>query len=417
MMIERDFMDNFAIYVSLFVFWYPLVMSIVWIIGGILFYHRREKKTVLPLTATPMISILIPCYNEEDTIENTIERLNQLNYPNYEIIAINDGSKDRTEVILDNISKKYEKLRVIQLKTNAGKANALYLGLIASKGEFLVGLDADAYLDADALGYMIPHFITPRYGERVGAVTGNPRVRNRSSLLAKIQLCEFSSIISLIKRTQRLLGKVMTVSGVIVMFRKRALIDCGLWDRDLITEDIGVTWKLQKRFWDIRYEPRAICWMLVPETIVGLWKQRIRWAQGGLEVIMRHWDIFLDWRYRRLLPVYIEQIFSIFWAIAWIILFIITIVQIITGKQTFFPMFWQGQYLSLLCLVQFVVAMSLDKRYDERLLKYYLWAIWYPTFYWYFNALVILRAIPKTLFRDKRKKFAVWDSPDRGIST
>ncbi|GIM27883.1 poly-beta-1,6 N-acetyl-D-glucosamine synthase [Clostridium polyendosporum] len=409
-------MDNFTMYVSLFVFWYPLVMSTVWIIGGILFYHRREKKPGVPLTETPMVSILIPCYNEEDTIENTIEQLNELNYPNYEIITINDGSKDMTELILENLSKKYKKLRVIQLKTNTGKANALYLGLIASKGEFLVGLDADAYLDVDALSYMIPHFITPHYGERVGAVTGNPRVRNRSSLLARIQLCEFSSIISLIKRTQRLLGKVMTVSGVVVMFRKRALIDCGLWDRDLITEDIGVTWKLQKRFWDIRYEPRAICWMLVPETIVGLWKQRVRWAQGGLEVIMRHWDIFLDWRYRRLLPVYIEQIFSIFWAIAWSILFIITIIQIITGKQTFFPMFWQGQYLSLLCLVQFVVAMSLDKRYDEKLLKYYLWAIWYPIFYWYFNALVILRAIPKTLFRDKRKKFAIWDSPDRGIS-
>lgn len=391
-------------------------MSIVWISGGILFHHRIENKPGLPLTETPMVSILIPCHNEEDTIENTVERLNNLNYPNYEIITINDGSRDRTELILDNLSKKYEKLRVIQLKTNAGKANALYLGLIASKGEFLVGLDADAYLDYDALRYMIPHFITPHYGERVGAVTGNPRIRNRSSLLARIQLCEFSSIIGLIKRTQRILGKIMTVSGVVVAFRKRALIDCELWDRDLITEDIGVTWKLQKHFWDIRYEPRAICWMLVPETIIGLWKQRVRWAQGGLEVIIRHRDIFLNWRYRRLIPVYIEQILSILWAIAWFILLIIIIIQIAIGKQTFFPIFWQGQYLSLLCLIQFVVGMTLDKRYDEKLLKYYLWAIWYPTFYWYFNALVILRAIPKVFFRKSTKKFATWDSPDRGIS-
>lgn len=409
-------MDNFIVYISLFVFWYPLVMSIVWIIGGILFYLRREKKPGLPLTETPMVSILVSCYNEEDTIENTVEQLNNLNYPNYEIIAINDGSSDRTELVLNSLSKKYKKLRVIQLKTNAGKANALYLGLIASKGEFLVGVDADAYLDYDALTYMIPHFITPHYGERVGAVTGNPRVRNRSSLLARIQLCEFSSIISLIKRTQRLLGKMMTVSGVIVAYRKKALIDCGLWDRDLITEDIGVTWKLEKHFWDIRYEPRAICWMLVPETLVGLWKQRVRWAQGGLEVIIRHRDIFLHWKYRRLIPVYIEQIFSMVWAIAWFILLIISIIQIAIGKQALLLIFTQGQYLSLLCLVQFIVAMSLDKRYDEKLLKYYLWAIWYPIFYWYFNALVILSAIPKALFRDRRKKFATWDSPDRGIS-
>lgn len=408
-------MDNLIRYSSLFVFWYPLIMSTFWIIGGLLFYYRREKKPELPLTKTPKVSILVPCYNEESTIENTMEKINNLNYPNYEIIAINDGSKDRTEEILNDLAKKYEKLRVIQLKTNAGKANALYLGLIASKGEFLVGLDADAYLDPDALRYMIPHFITPNYGERVGAVTGNPRVRNRSSLLAKIQLCEFSSIIGLIKRTQRLLGKVMTVSGVVVVFRKSALIDCGLWDRDLITEDIGVTWKLQKRFWDIRYEPRAVCWMLVPETLIGLWKQRVRWAQGGLEVIIRHRDIFLNWKYRRLMPVYFEQVFSIIWAIAWSILFIMALIQILIGRQHFFFMFWQGQYLSLLCLVQFAVAMTLDRRYDEKLLKYYLWAIWYPTFYWYFNGIVILRAIPKALFRDKKRIFAVWDSPDRGI--
>jgi biofilm PGA synthesis N-glycosyltransferase PgaC len=408
-------MNNFIIFISLFVFWYPLVMSTVWIIGGILFYQRREKKPGLPLTEIPLVSILIPCYNEEATIENTLEQLDKLNYTNYEIIAINDGSKDRTSEMLEILSKKYEKLRVIDLKTNAGKANALYLGLIASKGDFLLGLDADAYIDSNALSYMVPHFTTPHYGERVGAVTGNPRVRNRSSLLARIQLCEFSSIISLIKRTQRLLGKVMTVSGVVVLFRKRALLDCGLWDRDLITEDIGVTWKLQKHFWDIRYEPRAICWMLVPETIGGLWKQRVRWAQGGLEVIMRHWDIFLDWRYRRLMPVYLEQVFSIFWAIAWLILFIIIIIQIAMGKQSFFPIFWQGQYLSLLCLVQFIVAMKIDSKYDENLLRYYLWAIWYPTFYWYFNALVIIRAIPRALFRDRGKKFATWDSPDRGL--
>ncbi|MGV2687283.1 glycosyltransferase, partial [Clostridium perfringens] len=119
------------------------------------------------------------------------------------------------------------------------------------------------------------------------------------------------SIIGSIKRTQRILGKVMTVSGVIVAFRKKALMDVGMWDRDMITEDIAISWKLQKRFWDIRYEPRALCWMLVPETLKGIWKQRVRWSQGGQEVVLRHWDIFKDWRQRRLWPIYIEQILSI----------------------------------------------------------------------------------------------------------
>lgn len=407
-------MDDILGLICMYVFYYPLIMSMCWIMGSIIFYHRREKREPMLLNKTPLVSILVPCYNEGETIEYTIEKLNELNYVNYEIIAINDGSSDNTEDILYELSLKYERLRIIQLKKNAGKANALYLGLIASKGEYLVGIDADSYLDKNALNYMIPHFTTPNYGERVGAVTGNPRVRNRSSLLAKIQLAEFSSVIGLIKRTQRLLGKIMTVSGVVVIFRKKALIDCGLWDRDLITEDIGVTWKLQKRFWDVRYEPRAICWMLVPETLIGLWKQRVRWSQGGLEVIIRHSNILKDWRQRRIIPIYIDHILSILWAISWFIVTVISVYCIIIGQRGFFQYSWQGQYLSLICLLQFFVAMNLDKKYDEKLTSYYIWTIWYPIFYWYFNALVILRAIPKALFK-KKNKFATWDSPDRGL--
>jgi poly-beta-1,6-N-acetyl-D-glucosamine synthase len=401
---------------SIFVFWYPLVMCTIWIIGGLLFYFRRERKEPLPLTETPMVSILIPCYNEQSTITETIRKMSDLNYPNYEIIAINDGSKDNTAEILANLSKDFEKLRVIDLKVNSGKANALQLGLIASNGEIIVGVDADSYLDKDALRHFVPHFTTKKSGERVGAVTGNPRVRNRSSLLAKVQLCEFASIIGLIKRSQRILGKVMTVSGVVVAFRKRALLDCGLWDRDLVTEDIGVTWKLQKRFWDVRYEPRAICWMLVPETIKGLWNQRVRWAQGGIEVILRHWNVLFDWRYRRLAPIYFEQVASILWSISWVTLLVITFFEMFIINQTpSIPIFWSGAYLAVLCLIQFAIALSIEGRYDQSFFKYYLWSIWYPIFYWYFNAFVIIRALPKAIFKRRKTKLAVWDSPDRGI--
>ncbi|HYK73189.1 MAG TPA: poly-beta-1,6-N-acetyl-D-glucosamine synthase [Pseudoneobacillus sp.] len=400
---------------SPFVFWYPLVMSTMWIIGGLIFYFRREKKEPLPLVETPMVSILVPCFNEQATIKETVARLSELDYPNYEIIAINDGSTDNTPIILSELVEQYEKLRVIDLRVNSGKANALQLGLLASKGEILIGVDADSYLDKDALRYFVPHFTTPKYGERVGAVTGNPRVRNRSSLLARVQLCEFASIIGLIKRSQRILGKVMTVSGVVVAFRKRALLDCGLWDRDLITEDIGVTWKLQKRFWDVRYEPRAVCWMLVPETLSGLWKQRVRWAQGGIEVILRHRDLFFDWRYRRLLPIFIEQLASIVWSISWVCLITYSIFHMIFIKEPYLPVFWSGAYLSVLCLIQFAIAMMIEKRYDQDFFKYYLWAVWYPTFYWYFNAFVILRALPKAIRKKKGNTLAVWDSPDRGV--
>jgi poly-beta-1,6-N-acetyl-D-glucosamine synthase len=403
-----------------YVFWYPLVMSIFWIIGGTLFHLRREKKPFPEIIEFPFVSILIPCYNEQDTITDTLVRLSRLNYTNYEIIAINDGSRDDTWSVLRSLSKHMEKLRVIHCKNNLGKANALYVGLLAAKGEIIMCLDADSYLDPDALNYIIPHFTAPNYGERVGAVTGNPRIRNRSTLLARIQLCEYASIIGLIKRSQRLLGKVMTVSGVIVAYRKRALLDCKLWDRDLITEDIGVTWKLQKRFWDIRYEPNAICWMLVPETLRGLWKQRVRWAQGGLEVMLRHWNVFFDWRYRRLIPVYIEQILSILWVLAWLVTTFYSVFLMVYSHSYYQPIRWNGAYLGMICLIQIAVSMMIEKKYDEKFFRYYLWAAWYPIFYWYFNALVVLRAIPKVvfhLFKRKKKRFAIWESPDRGLAT
>lgn len=396
-----------------FVFWYPAFMSVMWIVGSLIFYFRVERRKPLELIATPKVSILVPCYNEQDTIAESIRRLNEIDYPDYEIIAIDDGSSDKTWEILTKLSEMNEKLRVVHIVNNSGKANALYHGLLVSNGEILVCVDADSYLARDALKYMVPHFINPKNGERVGAVTGNPRVKNRSSLLSRIQLCEYASIISLIKRTQRTHGKIMTVSGVVAAFRKRALLDCDLWDKDIITEDVAVTWKLEKKFWDVRYEPRAICWMLVPETLKGLVKQRSRWSRGGLEVVGRHLNVFTQWKERRLIPICLEQIVSTVWAACWLFLFIVSIISLIR-YGTFMPYYWKSQFLSLICVIQFFVAMRLDKRYDKTITKYCVWAIWYPILYWYVNAIIALAALPMTIFR-KRKKYAVWKSPDRGL--
>ena len=167
--------------IELFVFWYPAIMSAIWIAGGIIFYFCNERKKALPLYETPFVSVLVPCYNEEDTIENTVKELSALEYPDYEIIVINDGSSDRTSEIVRSIADKYPRMRFIDLKENCGKANALYLGLIAAKGEILVGVDSDSYIMPDALNYMVPHFTNRFNGERVGAVTGYSSVSTQVS--------------------------------------------------------------------------------------------------------------------------------------------------------------------------------------------------------------------------------------------
>lgn len=402
--------------IEIIVFWYPVIMGMLWVIGGVIYYYRIERKEPLPLPSTPMVSVLVPAYNESDNLFDVVEQLNSLNYPNYEILIINDGSSDDTSKKATILSQMYERVRFIDLQENCGKANALYLGFIASKGEYLVCVDGDSYLDKDCLRYLMSHFLNTNNGERVGAVTGNPRVRNRSSLFAKIQLCEYASIISLIKRTQRIWGKVMTVSGVVVAYRKQALMDCGLWDRDIITEDIGVTWKLERNFWDVRYEPNALCWMLVPETLKGLVKQRKRWAQGGQEVMFRHAGIFRSWRRRRLYPIYFEQIMSLVWVVLWLLLTLTELIKLCYNVGSYMPYIWKSQFLSVICMIQFVVALRLENKYDKGLFKYMIAAAWYPTIYWMVSGIVALLAIPSTLV-SRKNKLARWNSPDRGIDT
>jgi biofilm PGA synthesis N-glycosyltransferase PgaC len=224
-------------------------------------------------------------HNEEKVIGSTVSHLFQLDYPCYEVIVVDDGSTDNTAAILREMAAAEPRLRLVRLLNNMGKAVALNAGVRAARHEIIVTIDADSYLDKEALRWLVRHFTR---NPRTGAVTGNPRVLNRTSLLARIQTAEYSSIIGMIKRTQSIWGRLMTVSGVLAAYRLAALVDVNFWSTDSVTEDIDITWKLQRRSWEVHYEPRALVWVLVPETLRGLWKQRLRWSRGGIEVLRKN---------------------------------------------------------------------------------------------------------------------------------
>lgn len=139
-------------------------------------------------------------------------------------------------------------------------------------------------MEKDILKWLVPYFVNY---PRTGAVTGNPMVRNRVNILTRVQTAEYSSIISLIKRAQRLVGKIFTVSGAITSISRQALIDIGFYDQKIATEDIDISWRLQKRFWDVRFEAKAVVWLNCPTTLKTLFKQRQRWAFGGLQVLIK----------------------------------------------------------------------------------------------------------------------------------
>lgn len=188
-----------------FVFFWPLFMSALWISGGVYFWFYRERHwkwgddTPPPtLPGNPLVSILIPCFNEGINARETIEAALAQRYKNIEVIAINDGSTDDTHDVLEQLAVEYPSLRVIHLAENQGKALALKTGAAAARSDYLVCIDGDALLDRDAVAYIVAPLIQ---FPRVGAVTGNPRIRTRSTLIGRVQVGEFSSIIGLTKGT------------------------------------------------------------------------------------------------------------------------------------------------------------------------------------------------------------------------
>lgn len=404
-----------------FAFYYPLFMAYLWMAGALYYYFTKERKESFyedppTLTEYPKVSVLVPCFNEGNNAYETIGALLNLNYPNYEIIAINDGSKDNTASIIADIAASHEKVRAVQLASNQGKAMALTVGAMVSESEFLVCIDGDAVLDPDCITWMVRHFIE---GPRVGAVTGNPRIRNRSTLLGRLQVGEFSSVIGLIKRAQRVYGRVFTVSGVVAAFRKTALHEVGYWSTNMVTEDIDISWKMQTHFYDVRYEPNALCWILMPETLRGLWQQRKRWAQGGAEVLLKFKDIFTSIKKRRMWPVYLELVVSILWSYVIFTIFMLWLL----GKVIALPDYlyistilpgWNGVILAMTCLLQFAVSLFIDARYEPKIRRYYYWMIWYPMLFWMISAATTVVGLPAAIIKNKQKR-ATWISPDRGI--
>jgi poly-beta-1,6-N-acetyl-D-glucosamine synthase len=400
-------------YISIFVFVYPMMMAIVWIFGSLIFRFFVKEEIMFPpfaKGAIPGLSILVPCHNEEDCIEETVLRLMVLELEQYEVILINDFSQDSTLDKMIELQQKFPEsnIRIVNLKTNQGKGAGMTIAAKVARYEYLLGIDADAVLDKWAPQYLLWHLV--RHPD-LGAVTGNPKVRNRISILAKIQVGEFSSIIGMIKRTQRLFGVVYTVSGVVALFRKRAVVDVGMWSNDMVTEDIDITWKLQLKGWGVQFEPRALCWILVPETLKGIWSQRLRWSQGGNEVLLKYWKDIFSFRSYKMWILYLEYSCSVFWCYAFLFTIIITICE--GSASTLFKPELLG-LLSLICLVQFSTGLILDNRYEKSQYKNIPWLVLYPLAYWIVNMSVTVVSFPKALLKPKGK-VATWKSPDRGI--
>ncbi len=390
--------EQTALYLALLLYfaWYPVGTSAMWIVTALLYYWRRERRddeAFYALESHPPVTVLIPAYNEEATIAATVQGVLALDYPDFEVVVVDDCSTDRTAERLRPLLGD-PRLRLVRKAVNEGKAMALNDAIPLTRGEIIMIQDADAIPHPDVLRRLVPHF----KGQRVAGVTGNPRVANRDTFLAKLQAIEFTSIISLIKRAQRIWGRILTMSGVIGAFRRSALYDVGLYSPEMATEDIDLTWRLQLRHWDVRYEPRAIINMRVPRSLRGLWRQRRRWALGLSQVLARHWKQAVRWRHRRLWPVLAEAVLSVGWAYTYVLLTSIWTISYLVGYPPVgaspIPNFW-GMMIASVCLLQLLTGVLLDRKYDRGLGRYYLVAVFYPLVYWILMAIITVVTAPR----------------------
>lgn len=407
---------NFLETISSVLFFYPLILSAFWIVGSILYYFFIESRTEKLDRSKERdgITFIVACFNEAATIEDTIKSVDQLSYPKKELIIVNDGSTDNSANVLKGLQSKYT-FTFIDLKENRGKANALNVAAKNAQYDYFLVVDADTMIDDDAPYYMMDSFETY---PGIGAVTGNPRIRNKSSLIGKIQTVEYASIIGGIKRAQAMNGYINTVSGVFTLFSKKAVEEAGYWDIDMVTEDIALTWKMHFKNFKIAYEPRALCWMIVPETINGLFKQRLRWAQGGQEVILRDYKKMFKQKSLQFWILFIEQITSVIWVFSIFILSIVLLLNI-----NLIDYYFYGETLNIIVssifvlitinTVLFGIQLLIDSKYEKKNIFYLLFLSWYPIIYWVVNAVTTVFALPKAI-RRKKGEYATWISPDRG---
>ncbi|MBX7080673.1 MAG: glycosyltransferase [Nannocystaceae bacterium] len=236
-----------------------------------------------PHPGRPLVTVLLPSYNEGKVIAASIESLLAGSYRELEILVIDDGSTDDTAEVANRIAAVEPRVRCIR-KANGGKASAANLGIRHARGEIVIAVDADTVVAPDAIARMVDHFADAR----VDAVCGNVEVGNVRSALTAFQAIEYVTSQNFDRRAFAALNCIGVVPGALGAWRRSALLDAGGYSHDTLVEDADLTLGLLRRGGVITYEPRAIGRTEAPESLGALWKQRFRWTYGTYQCLAKH---------------------------------------------------------------------------------------------------------------------------------
>lgn len=304
-------------------------------------HHQKIKywsdTDMIDSNYTPPVSILVPCYNEESTIVDNVKALMNLEYREYEIVIINDGSSDDSlRVLRENfdfkmtdmpyrkqidtervksiyISTVYDNLILVN-KSNGGKADALNAGINICKYPLFTAIDADSIIERNSLIKVIRPFIEDpsviASGGIVRAINDSKvdsgfleEVNLPKSSLARFQVVEYLRAFLFGRISWSSINSLLIVSGAFGVFQKKVVIDAGGYTKSTIGEDMELIVKMhramreKKKEYRIVFVPDPVCWTQVPEDLKTLKGQRIRWHKGLIDTMLNHKSLIFNRKY------------------------------------------------------------------------------------------------------------------------
>lgn len=256
--------------------------------------RKRSKKNAYKLLENPSekVSIIIPAYNEEVTAVQTINSLLKTTYPNFELIFVDDGSKDKTFEIINDHFGNHPQVKVYR-KENGGKASALNYGITKASADYIICIDADTQLKNNAVTELMRYFYSPK----IAAVAGTVKVGNAYNIITKWQSIEYITAQNMDRRAFDLLNTITVVPGAIGAFRKNVVMEVGAFTIDTLAEDCDLTMRILKAGYKVKNCDAAIAYTEAPETVNMLLKQRFRWSFGVMQSFWKNRKTLLNKKY------------------------------------------------------------------------------------------------------------------------
>lgn len=263
-----------------------------------LFDHNEGKSEPVhgdaseTLGRKPTVTILVPVFNEQNTVEKTIYSLLDINYPKdkFKVMIVDDGSTDNTW----NLIQKFAGHPQIALhkKENGGKYTALNYGIENTDSEFIGCLDADSFVDKEALNYILPYFDD----KQTMAVTPSMKIQNPDSILGLMQNAEYNLGV-FTRKLFSILDAQYVTPGPFSIFRKEAFKKVGVYRHAHNTEDLEMALRLQEKHYKITNAHKALVYTTGPRTLYKLYKQRVRWTGGFIQNVIDYRKMILNPKY------------------------------------------------------------------------------------------------------------------------